>query len=414
MLLTPDSHFLSTFAPVKTASTIHRLLLAALFVLSAIVQARAADGGDAAAGQAGRMDSVEISLITCSPHEEIYSLYGHTALRLHDLKTGEDWAFNYGVFNYHQPFFVLRFVFGRTDYELGVAPFPEFCKFYRRWGSQVSELVLSLTPEEKRRVIAALDTNYLPQNRVYRYNFFFDNCATRPRDLIERNLSGRIDYPARQGDGPSFRAMIHEHTVLHPWAALGNDLLLGVRADQPTTQREQHFLPERLEADFMEAHIVARDGSRRPLVSERRIVVPHGFQVVEREFPLSPLACAVVLLLLSLAVFAVEWRRHRTLVWWDALLMSATGLAGCVIVVMFFSEHPATSSNLQVLLLNPIHLFFLPAVVRRKPATRYWTLLPCLVVLFFVGSLWQHYAEGLSALALCLLTRYCSHLRNDK
>ena len=360
------------------------------------------------AQQSDSMDSIEIGLITCSPHEEVYSLYGHTALRYHNLKTKEDLTFNYGVFNYNQPFFVLRFVFGKTDYELGIAPFDDFCDYYKKWGSEVSEQVLNLTPQEKRRLAQALAINWEPENRVYRYNFFYDNCATRPRDIIERSLDGLLTYPPTVIPAPTFRQMVHEHTAHHPWAAMGNDLLLGVRADMPTTQREQHFLPENLKRDFDQAYILTAD-SARPLVKERRIVVPHGKQVVESEFPLSPNECMLVLTAIALGLFALEWRRRRTYAWWDATLMAVTGSAGILIGVMFFSEHPATSSNLQALLLNPLHLIFLRQVVRRNAKTRYWSLLIVLIVLFVVGGFWQDYAEGMYYLALILLSRYCIH-----
>ena len=360
-------------------------------------------------------DSVEISLVTFSPHEEIYSLYGHSALRVHDLHAnGEDLAFNYGVFNYHQDYFVLRFVFGKTDYELGIASFGSFCKYYQRWGCEVYEQILNLTNTEKRNVMQALAINFRPENRIYRYNFFYDNCATRPRDIIEHHINGRIMYPPHQGKAPSFREMIHAHTVAHPWAAMGNDLLLGVRADMPTTQREQHFLPENLKRDFANAVIQNPDGTQRPLVKEKRQIIAPGIQLVEPEFPLTPTECGIVLLIVSLLIFALEWKRKRTLVWWDALLMLTMGLAGCIILLMFFSEHPTTSTNLQVLLLNPLHLFFIPAVVRRKLHTRYWTFLLVSVLLFYAAGLWQHYAEGMDFLALCLLLRYWSHIKHDK
>ncbi|MBR1485343.1 MAG: DUF4105 domain-containing protein [Prevotella sp.] len=400
---------------MKPTASILRPLLLLCLVLFGARQGRCDVADSLAQARAHYYDSLEVGLITCSPHEEVYSLYGHAALRVNDHRPGGDWTFNYGVFNYKQPFFVLRFVFGKTDYELGVAPFGEFCKYYRSWGSQVSELVLNLTAQEKERIVMALDENYQPQNRVYRYNFFFDNCATRPRDIIERNIDGRVEYAQTADEGPSFRSMIHDHTQQHPWAAMGNDLLLGVRADLPTTQREQHFLPENLERDFAGARIVGPDGSSRPLVKERRIVVPPGNQFVEEGFPLSPSHCGMLLLAVAIVVMVFEWRRHQCMRWFDALLMLATGLAGCIVVVMFFSEHPATSTNLQVLLLNPLHLVFLPAVVRRRPAARrYWNLLVAMVLLFFVGGLWQHYAEGMDFLALSLLLRYWSHLRNDK
>ena len=359
------------------------------------------------------VDSIEIGLITCSPHEEVYSLYGHSALRYRNLRTGEDVVFNYGIFNFKKPHFVLRFVFGLTDYELGVAPTQPFCDYYRKWGSQVIEQVLNLTSEEKRRVVEALAENLRPENRVYRYNYFYDNCSTRPRDIIERCLSGTVDYAERTGHRPTYRQLIHDHTAGHPWARFGNDMLLGVKADMKTTPRQRQFLPHCLMADFDSATLVDANGGQRPLVSEKRVLVESGLQIVESDFPLTPIECAVLLLVVSIGIMVIEWRRHRTMVGWDALLMLMQGLSGCIILAMFFSQHPTTSTNLLIFLLNPLPLFFLPSVVRRRP-TRWWMLLTIGIGLFAIGSIWQDYAEGMVVLAYCLLTRIVSHHRNDK
>jgi len=361
---------------------------------------------------ASDMDSVEISLITCTPHEEIYSLYGHTAILYRDLRSGQNLVFNYGVFNFEAPHFVSRFVLGKTDYELGIAPLEPFCDYYRHWGSMVTEQVLNLTPEEKLRILTALKINYLPQNRIYRYNFFYDNCSTRPRDIIESNLTGRIIYEPRPDYTPTYRQMIHELTDHHPWASLGNDLLLGLKADFKTNQREQEFLPLNLMYDFDHAQIY-ENGQYRRLVRERHTLVASDVQMIEEEFPLSPTFCAALLLCISLAVFVAERAKRRCYVWFDAILMTATGLAGCLLFIMFFSEHPTTSTNLQILVLNPAWLFFIPSVLRRKP-TRYWLVLLICLCLFLLGEILQDYAEGMEFLALCLLTRYMSHHRNDK
>ena len=355
------------------------------------------------------MDSVELSLLTCRPHEEIYSLYGHTALRYHDLRSREDLVFNYGVFNYKQPYFVLRFVFGLTDYELGLASFDGFCEYYRRWGSMVIEQKLNLTNAEKLRIQQALAVNLMPENRVYRYNFFYDNCSTRPRNIIESNLDGRIIYHPRNDYQPTFREIIHQYTEQHPWAAMGNDMLLGVKADLQTTQRDQEFLPDNLLYDFDHAQIANPDGSYRPLVRERRVVVPSGVQTVEQEFPLSPTACAIVLLVVSALIFALEHRQKKVYRWWDALLMTVQGLAGCILFIMIFSQHPTTSTNLQILLLNPLPLFFIPSVLRGRRSIYFRWLLPAMAALFFVGGIWQDYAEGMEIVALCLLLRFLKH-----
>ena len=359
--------------------------------------------------QANVMDSVEISLLTCSPHEEIYSLYGHTALRWHNLRSNEDLAFNWGVFNFKKPYFVLRFVFGLTDYELGGIPMKYFEQEYRSVGSSVTEQVLNLTAEEKQRLFEALIRNLQPENRIYRYNYFYDNCSTRPRDIIEQCINGDIQYTEREEFTPSYRDMIRICTRNHPWATFGNDILLGVKADLATDRRQQEFLPEHLLYDFDHAQIYA-NGEYRPLVKERRILIPAGVQVIEPDFLFSPTECACALLILSIVIMTLEWRRKKTFRLWDGLLMTAQGLVGLLLFVMLFSQHPTTSTNLQLLLFNPLPFFFLPVVVRKRP-TRWWTLLATLFILFLIGSFFQHYAEGMVIVALCLLLRSMIHYK---
>jgi hypothetical protein len=354
-------------------------------------------------------DSIEVSLLTCSPHEEIYSLYGHTALRWHDLSKGDDIAFNWGVFDFHKPYFVLRFVFGLTDYELGAYPYPLFLQEYKAYGSSVTEQVLNLTTEEKLAIKQALIDNLQPENKVYRYNYFYDNCSLRPRDIIEKCVVGKVEYAPREDYAPTYREMVRSCTRNHPWGTFGNDMLLGLRADQTTDMRQQEFLPENLMYDIDRATIYA-NGEYRPLVKERRIALQSGVQIIEQDFPLTPTECACLLLILSIIIALMEWKRRKTFKYWDAILMTVQGLAGCVLFVMIFSQHPTTSLNLQLLLLNPLPLFFIPAVLRRRE-TRWWTILAAMIVLFAIGRLFQHYAEGMMILALSLLIRIINHRR---
>jgi hypothetical protein len=309
--------------------------------------------------------------------------------------------------NYNKPFFIGRFMFGLTDYELGVYSFPLFCKEYERWGAQVAEQVLNLTPEDKQRIMDALAINYKPENRIYRYNFLYDNCSTRPRDIIEHHIEGHISYNPRKDYAPSFREMIREHTTRHPWATFGNDLLLGIKADYKTDIREQEFLPENLRYDFDHATI-ERNGEIVPLVKERRELVRPGVQVIEEDFPLSPTQCCILLLALSIAIFAYEYIKKKTLRWFDILLMTLSGLAGLALFIMIFSEHPTTSINLQILILNPLSLFFIWPVLKGR-RTAWFTLSMLCTMAFLLGSFWQDYAEGMEIVALCLLLRYWRH-----
>lgn len=357
-------------------------------------------------------DSVEVSLLTCAPyHKAIYSLYGHTAIRFSDLRTGDDWVFNYGVFSFKKPFFVLRFALGFTDYELGVVPFEIFKREYGARGIKVVEQPLNVTAEEKIRIINALDENYRPENRVYRYNFFYNNCTTKARDVIEGSIDGEIRYSmdSTSDEGPTYREIIHSYTEGHPWAAFGNDLCLGVKADMHTTQRERQFIPGNLMADFDKAVIIAY-GDTTKLTKTERVLIGEQTSAIEKEFPLSPLQCFCVLLFISIIISIIEYKKQTTYRIWDVSLMLVTGLSGIIVLVLFFSKHPTTSTNLQLLLLNPLPLFFIPAIIRRKE-TIYWKISTILLILFLLGGFFQDYAEGMELVALCLLTRCWIHSR---
>ena len=355
------------------------------------------------------MDSVEISLLTCSPHEAIYSLYGHTAIRINDQRNGEDLAVNYGLFSFEKPHFVLRFLFGLTDYEMGIEPFEAFCRQYRYYGSSVTQQVLDLTNEEKWSIVKAVNINYMPENSVYRYNYFYDNCTTRAVDMLTTHLAdAHVVFEGEQQKYPSFREMVHGCLPHHPWNRFGNDMLLGVKADCKTTLREHQFLPANAMDDFRHAMIVGQDGSNRPLVLREEIVVPEGTQDVWKDFPLSPKDVFLIVLAITVLITLLEAYTRKVLWGYDALLMILCGLAGIVLFLMLFSQHPTVRVNLLLLLLNPLPLFFIWRMIRRArkrlPDRQYagWIILICL---FFTGGIWQHYAEGIFLLASSLLIR---------
>lgn len=365
-------------------------------------------------------DSVSVSLLTCSPHDAIYSLYGHTAIRYRNLRTGDDWVFNYGIFNFKKPFFVLRFALGQTDYELGVIPFHIFEKEYKRFGCQVNEQILNIGDEDKTRIMSTLDDNLRPENRIYRYNFFYNNCTTRARDVIEDGICGKVVYAwentkTNTTKALSFRDAIHIYTAGHPWAALGNDLALGSKADADMTPREQQFLPENLMKDFDGAKICS-DGKYRPLIKSNRIIIEKNAGAVNCSTGdiwntiFTPTLCALIFMALSIIIAYCELKRGKTFVVWDVFNMTATGVSGLIILLLFFSEHPATSTNLQILTLNPMSLFFIPAVVKRKK-TSYWRISAILLILFWVLFPFQSYAEGMIIVALSLLIRNWINLR---
>ena len=165
--------------------------------------------------------------------------------------------------------------------------------------------------------------------------------------------------------------------------------------------------------DFARAKVIRSDGSSVPLVKDTRTLVPPGVQIVEKEFPLTPKECAILLAIVSLLVFAYEWKKKQVLKWWDLLLMTVQGIMGLVLFVMIFSQHPTTSLNLQILLFNPLPFLYIYKVYRQQK-TIWWHLLLAMIILFLTGSVWQDYAEGLEIVACCLLLRYLSNIRHGK
>lgn len=358
-------------------------------------------------------DSIRVSLLTCSPHDEIYSLYGHTAIRYEDKASKTDIVVNYGMFSFKKPFFVARFVLGLTDYEMGIQDFNDFCYEYQYFGSQVTQQEINLTPEEKGQLLKALQDNYA-NARVYRYNYFYNNCTTKARDLILKSINGKIEYKNAIDKSVSFRDLIHGCNANYSWASFGNDLLLGFKADMQTTREEQQFLPDNLMRDFGQAKIVSADGSARPLVKNTEIIVKGNDYAIAGKTKVTPQFVFITLLLLIAAIVVAEFKTKKRFLWVDISLLLASGLAGLILFVMLFSEHPTTSTNLQIFILCPLNLYWAIYIIKNKRNERKlrkaWTFLSIMLCIGLTGRLIQVYAEGMPLLALSLLLKNCCNL----
>ncbi len=366
-------------------------------------------------GVKAQTDSIRISLLTCAPGSEIYSLFGHTALRYENLSRGQDLVFNYGMFSFNTPNFVYRFVKGETDYLLGIARYEHFEGQYAYRGSSVWQQELNLTMVEKQRLIGLLEENYRPENRIYRYNYFYDNCTTRARDRFEQSIDGKVVYPEKDTE-KTFREIVHEYTRGHEWSELGIDFCLGSEADEPIDLRKQMFAPFYMLEAAREAVIVNEDGTRRPLVLKETKIVDVAPEESEPGFPLSPMTCALLLLAFSVAMAYVQYRVGKVLWLWDAVLFGAQGLDGCITAFLFFvSVHPTVGSNWLILLFNPIPLLYLPVMVWRAVKGKkdlYHLVNTVVLILFmiimpFVG---QKFNATVLPLTLSLLVCSAGHL----
>ncbi|MFV0472590.1 MAG: DUF4105 domain-containing protein [Paludibacteraceae bacterium] len=302
-------------------------------------------------------DSARLSLITCSPGKAVYEQFGHTAIRYFDPASNIDLMFNYGIFNFNKPNFYGRFIKGETDYELGVYDSKYFFPEYQNRNSQVTEQVLNLSKEEKQRLLNALFTNYLPENREYRYNFIFDNCATRPRVKIENAVGGKVVYSPKVTEYFTFRHWIGEFTGFHTWTKFGIDLLLGKNADKIAPKMEATFLPDVLMREYKEAKIETPNGNIKPLIVDEKILVEKTQEkVTSPKLWQTPIFISLLVLLVGLLVTYIEFVKKRNWKMIDTLLLSFSGLVGIVVFyLMFFSVHPLVESNFNILWCNPVN-----------------------------------------------------------
>ncbi|MDR2791778.1 MAG: DUF4105 domain-containing protein [Tannerellaceae bacterium] len=337
-------------------------------------------------------EDARISLLTSAPSdEEVFTLYGHAAFRVTDLAQGIDCVFNYGIFDFSRPHFIYRFARGHTDYILGVNLYASYRREYESRGSSLTEQILNLTADERQRIWYALCYNALPANRTYRYNFFFDNCATRLPALLERYVDGEILYSPAEGQ-LSFRRMINFCTRRHPWLTFGCDLALGAPADRIATPHEQLFLPEYLRAAFSEATIRTPTGDVRPLVLAEEVCLGTSLKAeAEQSSPLSPTLVSWALFGLTLLISLHEWfRRRRYPVFYrtfDALLFFTAALGGTVLLFLsLFSEHPALWPNWSLAWLNPLYwMSFGLLFVRRRGVRVYFAVPAALLTAVLLG-----------------------------
>ena len=391
------SCFFTTFAEKMKKGLLYIVLT---FILSVV-------NATAGAQSMTNPDRIQISLLTCSPGKEVWAQYGHTAIRYYDKESGEDLAINYGIFSLDQTYFIPRFVLGMTDYRMGVQPMDMFLTQYSYEGRGVVEQILNLSTEDKEVIYKALQENMKPENVVYRYNYFFDNCTTRARDMLVNHLHGKVVYPPAEEDA-TFRSMIHKWNNKYEWSQFGEDLLLGVNADRKTTKSEQQFLPENLRSDFDKATYKGK-----PLVKETNVLLDAETEVAEPAFPLSPLSVALIFAAISLVMMLFSYRRQQVYWAWDLSLMLTSGRMGIIFFVMIFSQHPCVSLNFILLFFNPLPLFFLYNTIKKKKVI-WWKIWGVLIILGLFGSLFQEIPLPILIVASFLLLHCIVHLRINK
>ena len=366
---------------------------------------------------AAKLDStLTVSLLTCSPGEETYELYGHTALLIRAQNNKWQAVYNYGVFSFEQPHFTWRFVLGQTDYMVMPCPLNIFLQAYFDRGSWVEEQRLNLTVAEANLLADSLAWYSRPENRVYRYNIFRNNCTTKARDIVESCIQGRVIYPIRPRRN-TFRSLLHTYTAGHPWAETGNDILLGADVDTLINERDEMFAPLYMMHYADSAMIQTGYGAYRPLVADRYMLLEarpeNRRKIVEAQtnLPVTPAHVGWGVFVLLLLLAAYEWRRSAVAWQADALVLTLQGIVGILLTFMaVFSQHPGVSSNWLIVPFNPLPLLFMVPVVlseRRQHLHPYHLFAAAILTLFVVlfAAIPQDFPDMALPLALSLLSR---------
>ena len=323
-------------------------------------------------------DSVQVSLLTMMPGREAYSLFGHSALRLQDDASGLDRTYNYGTFDFDQPFFVARFLRGSLDYQLTTAPFEWLLMDYQLQERPIIEQTLALDAETSRELYDLLETNALPENRSYRYDFFWDNCSTRILDILDAALTrtGNASLTLPPPDTPqTYRQLVAPYAHGTPLIHTGINLAMALPGDAEATSREETFLPLELAAQLDRANVA---GS--PLVAQRDTVfwLP-GTRLPEQAFPW-PRALAWALFALIGIWSIVSWKRDTPARGLDRALFGLVGTAGLILFLLWVAtSHAVMRPNLNLLWAWPTHLLAAWGVSRTSSRWQLYFKLTALV-----------------------------------
>ncbi len=347
--------------------------------LSALCALAIAGGVPAIAQEPG--DSIRVSLLTMGPGRELFERFGHNAIRIRDLRSGMDSAFNWGVFDFNQERFIWRFLTGDTKYQMQGYPTVPLVTVYRDDGRAVWEQDLAFSATERDSLWRYIQWNALEENKYYRYDYYRDNCSTRVRDAIDRALGGRLQLASNAGGhGVSYRGETLRSGAAFPLINLGMDFALGRRADSTLTAWEEMFIPMRLQDQLRSVRLEHADGTAGPLVSgERQLVDDDRFR--ERATPPGLLAPALAFgLALAAAVALLAAFAGRS--YGARLALAVVGTAWSVLVGLvgpfvlalgLWTKHVYMTQNANLLLATPASLLlavFLPVAVLRGTRVR--------------------------------------------
>ena len=310
-------------------------------------------------GHQSSVAQARISLLTFGPGEDLYSVFGHTAIRVYDPARGQDVTYGWGGFRFEEDNFYVKFLRGTLPYYIDAYDMNLMVYAYQRENRTIREQVLNLSPAQMQRLLQVIDTNLRPENRTYQYKFFYDNCATRPRDVITAAIGDSLIMPsARVSTGKSYRDWMNDYLGEKPWAKLGMNLAIGRPADVVTTGREAMYLPQNVFDQMAQAKVRQANGPVVPLVADSQ-TLNKATNTFRQQVPFifDP---EVVFAILGIAVTVFTIRRYQQGKidrWLDRLLFAFSGSWGWFLLLLWVAtDHGVTTWNPTLLYLMPLHV----------------------------------------------------------
>lgn len=300
-------------------------------------------------GQQKLTKHASVSVITCGPGSELFTSFGHSAFRINDPSLGIDRIYNYGTFDFNAPNFYLNFLKGKLIYQLGTADTGRFLRIYnyeKRW---IKEQVLDIDAEKTQAFYQFLENNAKPENKDYRYDFFYDNCSTKLEEVMTQILGEQVTYTnAHLSSNKTHRDLIADYTKTHAWGKFGIDLALGSVIDKRATFDEYRFLPDYMMQAFEHASISVA-GKKVPLVKKTSTLL-HPFPKSPKGFEFTPLLLCLIIFLIVSIITLIDFKRKKRTKSLDFILFFITGIVGVIVLLLWFAtDHTATYKNFNFL-----------------------------------------------------------------
>jgi len=354
-------------------------------------------------GVAQKGNDTIIYLLTCNPGTETYSIYGHSALRIVNESNQTDIVYNWGVFDFNTPNFAWKFAKGRLDYMLIAESMSDFLQTYFYEQRGVYSQRINLQPEEIRKLILLVNENLKPENVKYRYDFFYDDCSTRIRDLLEKAIGTNLLYPPDAStEAYTFREMTGKYQAPYPWLRFGIDLIMGLPGDKKTTFRDRMFLPIDLQ-NCMNETVINRNGKMIPLLQNPEVLLDFKLPHHTGKSLFAP-ENVFALILILLLIIIPQIKRRRVIDAIDiAIFFTLSVLAILMIFFNFFTDHQQMKINLNILWLNPFLIVCLGFMIARKPGIIWFRIVFFISAVFLVTHMLLPQDFNIAVLPLTLL-----------